>query len=75
MLFASNFTIKFLYLCQQSKGVGHFIFYIYLEMEWRDDFSLDSLNLDCLLSTFPGNLEVQQVLGDIDEKLKKNASW
>ncbi|XP_029139308.1 uncharacterized protein KIAA0825 homolog [Protobothrops mucrosquamatus] len=43
-------------------------------MEWKDDFSLDSLNLDCLLSTFPGNLEVQQVLGDIDEKLKKNAS-
>ncbi|KAK9408402.1 hypothetical protein NXF25_007176 [Crotalus adamanteus] len=43
------------------------------EMEWRDDFSLDSLHLDCLLSTFPGNLEVQQVLGDIDEKLKKNA--
>ncbi|XP_026528241.1 uncharacterized protein KIAA0825 homolog [Notechis scutatus] len=43
-------------------------------MEWISDFSHDSLNLDCLLNTFPGNLEVQQVLGDIDEKIKKNTS-
>ncbi|XP_034296571.1 uncharacterized protein KIAA0825 homolog isoform X6 [Pantherophis guttatus] len=43
-------------------------------MEWRGDFSLEFLNLDCLLNSFPGNLEVQQVLGDIDEKIKKNTS-
>ncbi|XP_063151494.1 uncharacterized protein KIAA0825 homolog [Candoia aspera] len=43
-------------------------------MEWGGDFSLDSSNLDCLLNIFPGNLEFQQILGDIDEKIKKNAS-
>ncbi|XP_025029386.1 uncharacterized protein KIAA0825-like [Python bivittatus] len=43
-------------------------------MEQGCDFSLDSLNLDCLLNIFPGNLEFQQILGDIDEKIKKNAS-
>ncbi|XP_020648898.3 uncharacterized protein KIAA0825 homolog isoform X1 [Pogona vitticeps] len=43
-------------------------------MEWGGEYSLDSSNLDCLLNVLPGELEFQQVLGDIDEKIKKNAS-
>ncbi|XP_062985666.1 uncharacterized protein KIAA0825 homolog [Elgaria multicarinata webbii] len=43
-------------------------------MEWGGEYSLDSSNLDCLLDILPGDLEFQQILGDIDEKIKKNAS-
>ncbi|XP_033019583.1 uncharacterized protein KIAA0825 homolog isoform X4 [Lacerta agilis] len=43
-------------------------------MEWGGEYSLDSSNLDCLLNILPGDLEFQQILGDIDEKIKKNAS-
>ncbi|XP_066472007.1 uncharacterized protein KIAA0825 homolog [Tiliqua scincoides] len=43
-------------------------------MEWGGEYSLDSSNLDCLLNIFPGDLEFHQILGDIDEKIKKNAA-
>ncbi|XP_068782511.1 uncharacterized protein KIAA0825-like isoform X2 [Struthio camelus] len=43
-------------------------------MEWGGEYSLDSSNLDCLLNVLPGELEFQQILSDIDEKIKKNSS-
>ncbi|XP_065512002.1 uncharacterized protein KIAA0825 homolog isoform X3 [Caloenas nicobarica] len=43
-------------------------------MEWGGEYSLDSSNLDCLLNILPGELEFQQVLSDLDEKIKKNSS-
>ncbi|XP_062455037.1 uncharacterized protein KIAA0825 homolog isoform X1 [Rhea pennata] len=43
-------------------------------MEWGGEYSLDSSNLDCLLNVLPGELEFQQILNDIDEKIKKNSS-
>ncbi|XP_025899888.1 uncharacterized protein KIAA0825 homolog [Nothoprocta perdicaria] len=43
-------------------------------MEWGGEYSLDSSNLDCLLNALPGELEFQQVLNDIDEKIKKNSA-
>ncbi|XP_054843541.1 uncharacterized protein KIAA0825 homolog [Eublepharis macularius] len=43
-------------------------------MEWGGEYTLESSNLDCLLNTLPGDPEFHQVLEDIDEKLKKNAS-
>ncbi|XP_061478297.1 uncharacterized protein KIAA0825 homolog isoform X2 [Rhineura floridana] len=46
----------------------------YLQMEWGGEYSFDSSNLDCLLNILPGDLEFQQIFGDIDEKIKKNAS-
>lgn len=45
-----------------------------LNMEWGGEYSLDSSNLDCLLNVLPGESEFQQVLNDIDEKIKKNSS-
>ncbi|XP_042305130.1 uncharacterized protein KIAA0825 homolog isoform X2 [Sceloporus undulatus] len=45
-----------------------------MEMEWGGEYSLDASNLDCLLNILPGELEFQQILGDIDEKIKKNTS-
>ncbi|KAF1501545.1 hypothetical protein FQV17_0012176, partial [Megadyptes antipodes antipodes] len=43
-------------------------------MEWGGEYSLDSSNLDCLLNILPGELEFQQILSDLDEKIKKNSS-
>uniref|UniRef100_A0A8V0YE57 KIAA0825 n=1 Tax=Gallus gallus TaxID=9031 RepID=A0A8V0YE57_CHICK len=43
-------------------------------MEWGGEYSLDSSNLDCLLNVLPGELEFQQILNDLDEKIKKNSS-
>uniref|UniRef100_A0A452GGA7 KIAA0825 n=1 Tax=Gopherus agassizii TaxID=38772 RepID=A0A452GGA7_9SAUR len=43
-------------------------------MEWGGEYSLDSSNLDCLLNIFPGDGEFQQILSDIDEKIKKNSA-
>ncbi|XP_010118932.1 PREDICTED: uncharacterized protein KIAA0825-like [Chlamydotis macqueenii] len=43
-------------------------------MEWGGEYSLDSSNLDCLLNVLPGELEFQQILSDLDEKIKKNSS-
>ncbi|XP_010217437.1 PREDICTED: uncharacterized protein KIAA0825 homolog [Tinamus guttatus] len=43
-------------------------------MEWGGEYSLDSSNFDCLLNALPGELEFQQVLSDIDEKIKKNSA-
>ncbi|XP_077203722.1 uncharacterized protein KIAA0825 homolog isoform X3 [Paroedura picta] len=43
-------------------------------MEWGGEYTLESSNLDCLLNILPGDLEFHQILGDIDEKIKKNAS-
>jgi len=45
-----------------------------LKMEWGGEYSLDSSNLDCLLDVLPGELEFQQILSDLDEKIKKNSS-
>ncbi|KAM7076621.1 uncharacterized protein KIAA0825 homolog isoform 2-T2 [Ciconia maguari] len=45
-----------------------------LKMEWGGEYSLDSSNLDCLLNVLPGELEFQQILSDLDEKIKKNSS-
>ncbi|XP_050185255.1 uncharacterized protein KIAA0825 homolog isoform X2 [Myiozetetes cayanensis] len=45
-----------------------------LKMEWGGEYSLDSSNLDCLLNVLPGELEFQQILSDVDEKIKKNSS-
>ncbi|XP_019387928.1 PREDICTED: uncharacterized protein KIAA0825 homolog isoform X5 [Crocodylus porosus] len=42
-------------------------------MEWRSEYSLDSSNLDCLFNSVPGDVEFQQILSDIDEKIKKNS--
>ncbi|XP_014114580.1 PREDICTED: uncharacterized protein KIAA0825 homolog isoform X5 [Pseudopodoces humilis] len=43
-------------------------------MEWGGECSFDSSNLDCLLNVLPGELEFQQILSDLDEKIKKNSS-
>ncbi|XP_054253970.1 uncharacterized protein KIAA0825 homolog [Indicator indicator] len=43
-------------------------------MEWGGEYSLDSSNLDCLLNVLPGEMEFQQILNDLDEKIKKNSS-
>nr|XP_041567195.1 uncharacterized protein KIAA0825 homolog isoform X4 [Taeniopygia guttata] len=43
-------------------------------MEWGGEYSFDSSNLDCLLNVLPGDLEFQQILSDLDEKIKKNSS-
>ncbi|XP_061874429.1 uncharacterized protein KIAA0825 homolog [Colius striatus] len=43
-------------------------------MEWGGEYSLDSSNLDCLLNVLPGDMEFQQILSDLDEKIKKNSS-
>ncbi|XP_065519782.1 uncharacterized protein KIAA0825 homolog isoform X1 [Lathamus discolor] len=43
-------------------------------MEWGGEYSLDSSNLDCLLDVLPTELEFQQILSDLDEKIKKNSS-
>ncbi|XP_027564549.1 uncharacterized protein KIAA0825 homolog isoform X5 [Neopelma chrysocephalum] len=45
-----------------------------LKMEWGGEYSLDSSNLDCLLNFLPGELEFQQILSDVDEKIKNNSS-
>ncbi|XP_039240786.1 uncharacterized protein KIAA0825 homolog isoform X7 [Pipra filicauda] len=45
-----------------------------LKMEWGGEYSLDSSNLDCLLNVLPGELEIQQILSDVDEKIKNNSS-
>ncbi|XP_039423599.1 uncharacterized protein KIAA0825 homolog isoform X4 [Corvus cornix cornix] len=42
-------------------------------MEWGGEYSFDSSNLDCLLNVLPGELEFQQILSDLDEKIKKNS--
>ncbi|XP_016082416.2 uncharacterized protein KIAA0825 homolog isoform X2 [Ornithorhynchus anatinus] len=43
-------------------------------MDWRDEYSLSSLNLDHLLSSLPGELEFERIVSEIDEKLEKNAT-
>ncbi|XP_060091671.1 uncharacterized protein KIAA0825 homolog isoform X1 [Heteronotia binoei] len=43
-------------------------------MEWGGEYTLASSNLDCLLNILPGDLEFHQIVGDVDEKIKKNAS-
>ncbi|KAM6289377.1 uncharacterized protein KIAA0825 homolog [Aegotheles albertisi] len=43
-------------------------------MEWGGEYSLDSSNLDCLLNILPGEMEFQQIISDLDEKIKKNSS-
>ncbi|XP_048148935.1 uncharacterized protein KIAA0825 homolog isoform X4 [Corvus hawaiiensis] len=42
-------------------------------MEWGGEYSFDSSNLDCLLNVLPGELEFQQILSDLDEKIQKNS--
>ncbi|XP_032940793.1 uncharacterized protein KIAA0825 homolog isoform X1 [Catharus ustulatus] len=48
--------------------------FLILKMEWGGEYSFDSSNLDCLLNVLPGELEFQQILSDLDEKIKKNSS-
>ncbi|XP_032848968.1 uncharacterized protein KIAA0825 homolog isoform X2 [Tyto alba] len=43
-------------------------------MEWGGECSPDSSDLDCLLNVLPGELEFQEILSDLDEKIKKNSS-
>ncbi|XP_014448772.1 uncharacterized protein KIAA0825 homolog [Tupaia chinensis] len=43
-------------------------------MDWGDEYSHNSVDLHCLLNSFPGDLEFKQIFNDIDEKLQQNAT-
>ncbi|XP_076995253.1 uncharacterized protein KIAA0825 homolog isoform X2 [Tamandua tetradactyla] len=43
-------------------------------MDWEDERSLNSFDLQCLLNSFPGDLEFKQIISDIDEKIEQNAT-
>ncbi|XP_023366712.1 uncharacterized protein KIAA0825 homolog [Otolemur garnettii] len=42
-------------------------------MAWDDEYSHNSFDLCCLLNSFPGDLEFDQIFSDIDEKIEQNA--
>ncbi|XP_053442517.1 uncharacterized protein KIAA0825 homolog isoform X2 [Nycticebus coucang] len=42
-------------------------------MDWDDEYSHNSFDLHCLLNSFPGDLEFNQIFSDIDEKIEQNA--
>ncbi|XP_078070912.1 uncharacterized protein KIAA0825 homolog [Mustelus asterias] len=42
-------------------------------MAWEGDYLLDYSCSGCLLDNIPGEMELRQTLGDIDENLKQNA--
>lgn len=44
-------------------------------MESPGEDHLSFALLDSALDMIPGNLECQQILADIDEKLKENSLW
>uniref|UniRef100_A0A5F8GCN8 KIAA0825 n=1 Tax=Monodelphis domestica TaxID=13616 RepID=A0A5F8GCN8_MONDO len=43
-------------------------------MDWGDEYSYNSFDVDCLLNSFPGDVEFEQIFSDIDEKIEKNAA-
>ncbi|XP_066567941.1 uncharacterized protein KIAA0825 homolog isoform X2 [Amia ocellicauda] len=43
------------------------------EMEWQGEYLQDHTFADCVFSGVPGEMEIQQVLHDTEEKLKLNA--
>ncbi|XP_074062978.1 uncharacterized protein KIAA0825 homolog isoform X3 [Macrotis lagotis] len=43
-------------------------------MDWGDEYSYNSFDIDCLLNSFPGDLEFEQIFNDIDEKIEKNSA-
>ncbi|XP_036606112.1 uncharacterized protein KIAA0825 homolog [Trichosurus vulpecula] len=43
-------------------------------MDWGDEYSYNSFDVDCLLNSFPGDLGFEQIFSDIDEKIEKNAA-
>ncbi|XP_072462208.1 uncharacterized protein KIAA0825 homolog isoform X2 [Notamacropus eugenii] len=43
-------------------------------MDWGDEYSYNSFDIDCLLNSFPGDLGFEQIFSDIDEKIEKNAA-
>lgn len=43
-------------------------------MDWDDEYSHNSFDLHCLLNSFPGDLEFEQIFSDIDEKIEQNAA-
>ncbi|XP_020864262.1 uncharacterized protein KIAA0825 homolog isoform X3 [Phascolarctos cinereus] len=43
-------------------------------MEWGDEYAYNSFDIDCLLNSFPGDLEFEQIFSDIDEKIERNAA-
>ncbi|MBZ3882687.1 hypothetical protein SUZIE_169185 [Sciurus carolinensis] len=43
-------------------------------MDWVDEYSHNSFDLQCLLNSFPGDLEFKQIFSDIDEQIEQNAT-
>ncbi|XP_029417596.1 uncharacterized protein KIAA0825 homolog isoform X2 [Nannospalax galili] len=43
-------------------------------MDGLDEYSHSSFDLQCLLNSFPGDLEFKQIFSDIDEQLEQNAT-
>ncbi|XP_004625493.1 uncharacterized protein KIAA0825 homolog [Octodon degus] len=43
-------------------------------MDCVDEYAHTSFDLQCLLNSFPGDLECKQIFSDIDEQLEQNAS-
>ncbi|XP_032126375.1 uncharacterized protein KIAA0825 homolog isoform X1 [Sapajus apella] len=51
-----------------------FYLFLFLRMNWDDEYSHSSFDLHCLLNSFPGDLEFEQIFSDIDEKIEQNAA-
>ncbi|KAM5257628.1 uncharacterized protein KIAA0825 homolog isoform 3-T5 [Hipposideros larvatus] len=43
-------------------------------MDWGHEFPHNSFDLHCLLNSFPGDLEFQQIFSDIDEQIEQNGT-
>ncbi|KAM5299029.1 uncharacterized protein KIAA0825 homolog [Ctenodactylus gundi] len=43
-------------------------------MDCLDEYSHNSFDLQCLLNSFPGDLEFKQIFSDLDEQLEQNAA-
>ncbi|XP_048187217.1 uncharacterized protein KIAA0825 homolog isoform X3 [Perognathus longimembris pacificus] len=43
-------------------------------MDWEDEYSHNSFDLQCLLDSFPGDLEFKQIFSDLDEQIEQNAA-
>lgn len=48
--------------------------FLFLRMDWGDEYSQNSFDLHCLLNSFPEDLEFKQIFSDIDEKIEQNAA-
>ncbi|XP_073933177.1 uncharacterized protein KIAA0825 homolog isoform X3 [Castor canadensis] len=42
-------------------------------MDWIDEYPHNSFDLQCLLNSFPGDLEFKQIFSDIDDQMEQNA--